>query len=149
MSKKKIRFLYYLFAMIMYVGLFAPLLFWVIKNFDIYFVTNKSGLSVGLGGVISGIAIALLMKKGFKSFNAIFWATLFLIIVYCLNSVIKDLLPITLCAWIGSLWKEIFALPTKYYRHLLLTYSEEENRTYARERTRRIINEEAQTRGRA
>lgn len=150
MSKKKIRFLYFLFSMIMYIGLFAPLITWVVKNFDEYFIMNKSGLSVGLGGVISAIAIVLLMKKGFKSFNAIFWCTLLLVVVYCFNTIIKDVLPITFCAWIGCIWKEIFIKPTNYYKHLLTTYTEEVNRTYARERTRRIIETEEQTtRGRA
>lgn len=108
-----------LFFSIAYIGLFTPLIIYGGVNFDKYFVTNKDGFSVAIGGMILAIYFAVLIKVGIKRINGFLSATIFLIVVYCLNSIIKDMLPLTLMFWCGVCIYTIFAIPGKHYKERL------------------------------
>lgn len=135
MKKKKIRFWYWSFKVLAYIGLFSPLLILIIMNWNKYFVSNKAGLSVGTGGVMAILIGVLLVKVGFKKFNKVFWSTAFLLCVYCLNSVIQDALPITFTFWLGTLIFFIFEMPMNHFKKLLNIYVDEETRVVARDET--------------
>lgn len=131
MNKKRIKFLRDLFAIISYALLFLPITVWILLNVDKYFV-HKSGMTVGLGGIMAILFIVLLLKCGFKKFNKAFWVSFLLAIVFCLNTIIVDLLPITFFAWVGVILFAIFEIPMNYYKRKYETYSEEEIRVHVR-----------------
>lgn len=131
MSKKRIKFLRDLFSIISYTLLFLPIVVWVLLNVDKYFV-HKSGMTVGMGGIMAILFIILLLKYGFKKFSKVFWVSFLLAIVFCLNTIVVDLLPITFFAWIGVILFAIFEIPMNYYKRRYETYSEEEIRVHVR-----------------
>ena len=131
MNKKRIKFLRDLFAIISYALLFLPITVWILLNVDKYFV-HKSGMTVGMGGIMAILFIVLLLKYGFKKFNKVFWVSFLLATVFCLNTIIVDLLPITFFAWVGVVLFAIFEIPMNYYKRKYETYSEEEIRVHVR-----------------
>lgn len=133
MSKWKLTLLYNLFLIIAYGGLFAPITYLLIANWDIYFAKNESAFNVSLGGILVLLAIVLLMKYGVKKFKPIFWSGLLFVITFCLDSIIKDLVAITFFVLIGVAWFTIFQMPLKHYKKLLGAYTDETVRTHARE----------------
>lgn len=143
MSKKKIRILYFSFEIISWVCLFTPLLVVIIMNWDKYFV-QKSGWSVAMGGVYAILLIVLLLKFGSKKFNKIFWITSLLIVVYCLNSIIQDMLLLTFVSWIGGVAYWILEFPKNYFKKRYDTYIDEVRREQARQEVRTQYREETE-----
>lgn len=137
MSKKKIKFLKNLFTLIAYVLLFLPLLIWVLLNIDKYFV-QTNGITVGLGAVMAILFAVLLLKYGFKKFNKVFWISFLLAIVFCLSSIVEDLLPITFFTWTGVVLFAIFEIPMNYYKKKYDTFEDEEIRVYVRKEEKTI-----------
>lgn len=135
MRKGKLRVLHCVFCTIAYGGLFAPIIALLVANWDIYFIKNESAFSVSMGGIFTMITIVLMIKKGFKGVNPIFWSLLLFLICFCLDSIIKDLVVITFCVLIGVSWFTIFKLPMKHYKRLLTSYTDESVRTVARQET--------------
>ena len=136
MSRRKLRILFAIFASIAYVGLFAPISYLLFRNWDVYFTKNEGALSVGLGGVLVLLTIVLLLKYGFKKFKPIFWSSILFVSVFCLQSIIVDLVAITFFVLIGVAWFTIFEIPMKHYKKLLSSYTDESVRTFARETTK-------------
>lgn len=136
--KRKIIFLKYLFMFLSYLGLFLPLIIMFGINWNNYIV-QKEGLSVTFGGMIFCIMIILALKFGFKKFNGLFWSTLMLIVVYSMNSIIQDLLPLTFCFWIGTIIYKVLEIPANYYTKRCKTILEETDRTYTRETIKKEI----------
>lgn len=116
MSNKKLSLLRWLFTFAAYIGLFTPIVVILIKNFDIYFTENKSAFSVGIGGILLGLGIILLLKYGFKTINKLFWSTLFLIIVVCLDTILQDAVVIATAIEIGVVAFVIFEMPMNYFK---------------------------------
>lgn len=131
-----------LFYILAYIGLFTPLMILVAINFDKYFITNKSAFSVATGGVLSGIFAILLVKVGFKKLHKAIWATFIVIIIWCFNSIIKDMLPISIAFWIGTMIFSIFEIPGKHYKKMLETWGDEEIRMYVRNESKENQGEE-------
>ena len=123
-------FIYYTVA---YIGLFLPLIIYACINFNKYFVTNKDGISVAVGGIVMAIYFAVLIKVGIKRINGFLSATVFLLVIYCFNSIIKDMLPITLMFWLGVGVYTIFAIPGKHYKYQLNVWDNELIRSSAHE----------------
>jgi peptidoglycan/LPS O-acetylase OafA/YrhL len=131
MSKSKFRKYYIIFAIIAWIALLTPISIWVGINFDDY-VVQKSGFSVTTGGILAVLYIVLLLKYGLKRFGKVFWVTLLLVIVYCLDTIIVDALPLTFCAWLGTIAYSIFECPMKYFKGKLNVFVNEEVRVTAR-----------------
>lgn len=134
MSKKKFRKWYFLFLGLAWIGLLAPLSIWVGINFEKYIV-QKSGFSVTTGGILAVLFVVLLLKYGIKKFGKVFWMTMLLMIVYCLNTIIVDALPLTFFTWLGALLYSVFEVPKNYFKNKLNVYVDEEIRTEARNTT--------------
>lgn len=131
MSKKKFKQGYYAFLTVAWVGMFAPITVWICMNLDKYFV-HKSGMTVGMGGILAALFVVLLLKYGIKRFGPVFWMGLLFAISYCLESIITDIVPLSLCAFIGSLIFAVFSLPAKHFKKKLDTYTDEEIRQVVR-----------------
>lgn len=131
MSSKKLNLLRRLFTCLAYIGLFTPIVVVLIKNFDIYFTENKSAFSVGIGGVLLGLGIVLLLKYGFKTINKVFWSTLFLIIVVCLETILKDAVIIAFAVEIGVVAFVIFEMPMNYFKERCKVRRNEKDRMVA------------------
>lgn len=131
MNKKSFKSWYIIFSVLAWIGLLAPLGFWIGVNFDKY-VVQKSGFSVTTGGILAVLFVVLLLKYGIKRFGKVFWMSLLLAIVYCLDTIIVDMLPITFFAWLGALIFSIFELPAKHFKKKLDVYVNEEIRVVAR-----------------
>lgn len=134
MSKGKLRTWYWIFNILSWVSLFTPISIWIGINFAKYIV-QKSGFSVTTGGILAVLFVVLLLKYGIKRFGSIFWMTLFFAIVYCLDTIISDMLPLTFFAWIGVIVFNLFRTPAKYFKNKLEVYCNEEVRTVARNTT--------------
>lgn len=143
MSKKKISLLFILFAILSYVGLFLPITFYIIKQWDTFFI-HKEGMTVSLGFILCSIMVVLLTRIGFKKIKGIIWATLFMISVVCLNPVIAQLKNLSFVFWIGVVIFTIFEMPMSYFKGLLKSYVDEGVRTRSREEIKKNI----QTNGR-
>jgi hypothetical protein len=137
MSKKKFKKWYLFFLVLAWVGLLTPISVWVGINFDKY-VMNKSGFSVTTGGALAVLFIVLLLKYGIKKFGKVFWMTLLLMIIYCLDTIIADALPLTFFTWIGALLFSLFEMPKNYFKHKLNVYVDEEIREDARKSTKEV-----------
>lgn len=137
MSKKKFKKWYVFFLVLAWVGLLTPISVWVGINFDKY-VMNKSGFSVTTGGALAVLFIVLLLKYGIKKFGKVFWMTLLLMIIYCLDTIIADALPLTFFTWIGALLFSLFEMPKNYFKHKLNVYVDEEIREDARKSTKEV-----------
>lgn len=135
MSKKKYRKFYFLFLILSWICLFTPILIVIIINWDRYFI-QKSGWSVGMGGVLAVLLVVLLLKYGSKKFNRIFWSTAFLIVVICLNSIIQDALILSFTFWLGTLLFTILEIPTNYFKKRYDIYNEAITREEAKEEYR-------------
>lgn len=131
MNKKSLRTWYWIFAILSWIALLTPIGIWIGINFDKYIV-QKSGMSVTVGGVLAVLFVVLLIKYGIKKFGKVFWMSLLLVIVYCLDTIIADMLPITFFTWLGALLFSILDLPTKYFKKKLEVYTNEEVRVVAR-----------------
>lgn len=116
MTSKKLNLLKRLFTGAAYIGLFTPIIVVLIKNFDVYFTENKSAFSVGIGGVLLGLGIVLLLKYGFKRVNKVFWSTLFWVIIFCLETILKDAVVIATAIEIGVVAFVIFEMPMNYFK---------------------------------
>lgn len=116
MTSKKLNLLKRLFTGAAYIGLFTPIIVVLIKNFDVYFTENKSAFSVGIGGVLLGLGIVLLLKYGFKRVNKVFWSTLFWVIIFCLETILKDAVVIATAIEIGVVAFVIFEIPMNYFK---------------------------------
>lgn len=134
MSKKKFKKWYILFLILAWIGLIAPISIWVGINFDKY-VVQKSGFSVTTGGALAVLCVVLLLKYGIKKFGKVFWMTMLLMIVYCLDTIIVDALPLTFFTWLGALIYSIFEIPMKHFKNKLNIYVDEEIRVTARKTT--------------
>lgn len=134
MSKKSLRTWYLMFAILSWIALLTPISIWIGINFDKYIV-QKSGVSVTVGGVLAVLFVVLLIKYGIKKFGKVFWMSMLLVIVYCLDTIIVDMLPITFFTWLGALMFSILDLPTKYFKKKLEVYTNEEVRVIARTTT--------------
>lgn len=143
MSKKKISLLFILFAILSYGGLFFPILFYIVKKWDTFFV-HKEGMTVSLGFILCAIMVVLLTRVGFKNIKGIIWATLFMITITCLNPIIAQLKYLSFVFWIGVVVFTIFEMPMSYFKGLLKSYVDEGVRTRSREETKKTI----QTNGR-
>lgn len=139
MTKKKISLLFILFAILSYGGLLFPILFYMMKQWDTFFV-HKEGMTVSLGFIIALVMIVLLIRVGFKKIKGIIWATLFMLTITCLNPIIHSLKDISFVFWIGVVIFTIFAIPMNYFKNLLFSYVDEGVRTRSREETKSTIN---------
>ena len=131
--QKKLRIKVVIFYAISYICLLTPLLVLCIINRDAYFVRNKSGLSVAFGGMLSVLFAVLLMKQGLKKINKALSATMLLVIVWCLQSIINDMLAVVFCYWLGICLFTIFEIPAKHYHKDLRVYHEVAIKDVARE----------------
>lgn len=104
-------------------------------NWDKYFI-QKSGWSVGMGGVYAVLLVVLLLKYGSKKFNRVFWTTSMLVVVYCLNSIIQDMLLLTFVFWVGTIAFTILEIPTNYFKKRYNIYNEAMIREQAKEEYR-------------
>ena len=134
MSKKKFRKWYWIFNILAWISLLTPLAVWIGINFDKY-VVQKSGFSVTIGGVLAVLSVVLLLKYGIKKFGKVFWMSILLVIVYCLDTIITDALPIVFFTWLGVLLFSILEKPAKYFKDKLDVYVNEEIRVEARNTT--------------
>lgn len=130
---KKLIILKYVFYAISYICLFTPMLVLCIVNKDTYFVKNKSGWSVAFGGALSVLFAILLAKVGFKKINKALTASMFLVIIWCFESIINDLLAVAFCYWLGIVLFTVFELPAKHYANNLKIYNAEYIKDTARE----------------
>ena len=137
MSKKNIRFWFVIFTILSWIGMLTPIGIWVGINFNKYIV-QKSGLSVTTGGILAVLFIVLLLKYGIKKFGKIFWMTMLLVIVYCLDTVIVDALPLTFFTWLGTVIFSVLEMPAKYFKNKLDVYVNEEIRVIARNTTSNV-----------
>lgn len=135
MSKKKFKKWYYLFLGLAWIGLLTPISIWIGINFDKYIV-QKSGFSVTTGGALAVLFVVLLLKYGIKKFGKVFWMTLLLMIVCCLDTIISDALPLTFFTWLGAILFSVFEMPKNYFKRKLNVYVDEEIREDARTTTR-------------
>ena len=142
MSKKSLIFKKYLFKTLMYAGLFTPMFVLACVNFNKYFATNKDSFSVASGGILIAIFTILLAKIGIKKLHKIITATFLVAIVWCLNSIIKDFLIISVMFWIGIAIYSIFEIPSNYYSKLLNTWNDEEVRMAVRKESKNEIKED-------
>ena len=131
--RKSLRRKKLLFYAIAYICLLTPMLTLCIINRDVYFVKNKGGFSVGLGGMMSGVFIVSLMKTGFKKLNKAMSASMLLVIVWCFETIINDLLAIVFCYWLGIMLFTVFEIPAKHYKNNLTIYNNEVIKDTARE----------------
>lgn len=134
MSKGKLKFWWLIFTLVAWVAMLTPISVWIGINFEKY-VVQKSGFSVTTGGILAVLFIVLLLKYGIKKFGKIFWMTLLLVIVYCLDTIIIDALPLTFFTWIGTCLFTVFEIPAKYFKNKLDVYTNEEIRVIARTTT--------------
>jgi hypothetical protein len=134
MSKKKFKKWYLIFLILSWIALITPLAVWIGINFDKY-VVQKSGFSVTIGGVLAVLSVVLLLKYGIKKFGKVFWMSILLAIVYCLDTIITDALPIVFFTWLGVLLFSIIEKPAKYFKNKLDVYVDEEIRVEARNTT--------------
>lgn len=137
MNKKKFRRWYRFFLGLAWIGLLTPIGIWIGINFDKYIV-QKSGFSVTTGGALAVLFVVLLLKYGIKKFGKVFWMTLLLAIVYCLDTIISDALPLTFFTWLGAILFSVFEMPKNYFKRKLNVYVDEEIREDARTTTREI-----------
>lgn len=131
MSKKSLRTWYVIFLILSWIALLTPISVWIGINFDKY-VVQKSGVSVTIGGILAVLFVVLLLKYGIKKFGKVFWMSLLLVIVYCLDTIIADMLPLTFFTWLGALMYSLLDLPAKYFKRKLEVYTNEEVRVVAR-----------------
>ena len=131
MSKKKFRKWYVLFLILAWAGLLTPIGIWIGLNFDKY-IMQKSGFSVTTGGALAVLFIVLLLKYGIKKFGKVFWMTLLLMIVLCLDTIIADALPLTFFTWLGAILYSFFEIPKNHFKSKLNVYINEEIRVEAR-----------------
>lgn len=134
MSKKSLRTWYWLFAILSWIALLTPISIWIGINFEKY-VVQKSGVSVTVGGILAVLFVVLLLKYGIKKFGKVFWMSMLLVIVYCLNTIIADMLPLTFFTWLGALMHSVLDIPAKYFKRKLEVYTNEEVRVVARNTT--------------
>ena len=132
MSKKKFRAWYVIFAVLSWISLLTPISIWIGINLDKYIV-NKNGLTVSTGGILAVLFVVLLLKYGIKKFGKVFWMTMLLVIVYCLNTIIVDAFPLTFFTWLGAVLYSVFEIPMKYFKNKMTVYVDEEIRTVARQ----------------
>jgi hypothetical protein len=131
MNKKKFRKWYWIFSILSWISLLTPLAVWIGINFDKY-VVQKSGFSVTVGGVLAVLSVVLLLKYGIKKFGKVFWMSILLVIIYCLDTIIVDALPITFFTWLGTLLFSILEKPAQYFKEKYNVYVNEEIRVDAR-----------------
>lgn len=122
MPSKKIRIFKYLFWTLAFVGLFLPITIYIGVNYKIFF-TKKESISIAVGGSLSFVAIALLIKIGFKKINAVWWAGFLVAIAYCFDSIMEHMLAITCMIFLGTLIFTIFKLPAMYFSKRLETFT--------------------------
>ena len=132
MYKKKLIKRLLIFYSIAYTCLFTPLLVLCIVNHKEYFVMNKQGLSVAFGGILLLIYVVLLAKVGFTKLHQAVRASMMLVIMVCLQSIINDLVIITLCYWVGVVAFSIFQVPAHRAWEDLKIYRSERVRLEAR-----------------
>ena len=131
MSKSKFRKWYFIFIVLAWVGLLTPISIWIGINFNKYIV-QTSGLTVTTGGALAVLFVVLLIKFGVKRFGKVFWMTLLLMIVLCLESIITDALPLTFFTWLGTMIYTILEKPAHFFKGKLTVYVNEEIREEAR-----------------
>lgn len=132
LNKKSLIIKKYTFKTLMYVGLFTPMFILGCVNFNKYFATNKDSFSVAAGGVLMAIFTVLLAKIGIKKLHKIISASFVVGIIWCLNSIIKDFLTISIMFWLGIAIYSIFEIPNNYYTRLLDTWNDESVRMAVR-----------------
>ncbi len=103
MNKKLYRG--YLLTMLSFLALVTPTLILFLINFDTYIVSSGETTKISLGAMIALIFALFVMNGAFKEMNTRF-ATLismsvFLIIIWFLESIIKDLFWVTLSVIVG------------------------------------------------
>lgn len=138
MSKKKYTKWYVIFLILAWIGLITPISVWIGINFENY-VVNKNGFSVTTGGILAVLFVVLLLKYGIKKFGKVFWMTMLLGIVYLLDTIIVDALPLTFFAWLGALLYSLFEIPAKHFKNKLNVYVNEEIRVEARNTTQDVV----------
>lgn len=138
MSKKKLLWFWLSFEIAYWSVLFLPLLIIVLVKWDTYFA-QKSGFTVGLGGVIAILLLVILFKFGTKKFDKVIWATALLVIVYCFQSIINDTLILVFGFWLGAVLNKIVSFPRDYFKKKYMTYATVELGTYAHETTKKEI----------
>jgi hypothetical protein len=134
MNKSKFIKWYLMFITLAWIGLLTPISVWIGINFDKYII-QTSGLTVTTGGILAVLFIVLLLKFGLKRFGKVFWMTMLLVIVMCLESIIVDALPLTFFTWLGVLIYTILEKPAHYFKNKLTVYTNEEVRVNARVNT--------------
>lgn len=130
--KKKLWVKCLSFYAVAYTCLFLPILILCLVNRERYFVMNKGGLSIAFGGILLIIYVVLLAKVGFTKLHQVVRASMMLVIVLCLQTIVNDLVYITLCYWVGVVTFSIFQLPAHRYWEDLKIYRAESVRLEAR-----------------
>lgn len=134
MSKSNLLIWKWSLLVFSYFCLFLPLCIMLMINYDKYFI-HKDGMTVALGGILALVYVLLLVKIGFKKINKTLNISIFLAIVYCLDSILADAVPLTLALFVGVVLFDLLSIPTNYFKKRLEAYTDEEVRTTARART--------------
>ena len=123
---KKNKFKLWLFRILGFLFLIAPIIAVFIYNRDIYFATAEDSFNITVGALI-GLAVAIIIIVG-KSDILKGYAGLIvgLLIIYFLNSIIKDLLLIYSSIVVGdTIYRFIFTPLIKKYTEICKYQSEQ------------------------
>lgn len=137
-SNKKKLFWGYLLALLSFLFLIAPTLILFLINFDTYVVSGET-TKISLGAMIALIFALFVMNGAFREMNTRF-ATLismvvFLIIIWFLESIIKDLFWVTLSIIVGYVFFIIISSLGKTQINEYNIYKDEKLRAKVRKQT--------------
>ena len=103
---------------IYFVLLLAPIVSLIIAKREVYF-TYKNGLSISIGGIISAIAVFLLVKKQFQLFAGIWKFVILFALCYFFQSIMTDAVYISGAVLIGYFLSMWFIPPIKKRKLLI------------------------------
>lgn len=98
--------------------LLAPIVTLVITKRETYF-TYKNGLSISIGGILSAVAIFLLVKKQFQIFAGIWKFVIIFALCYFFQSIMSDAVHISGAVLIGYFLSMWFINPIKKRKLLI------------------------------
>lgn len=139
MSKKKLRFLKYLFLVLSYILLFLPLFIICLIYKDEFFTKNVGGFTVGLGGALFVVYVIVLIKIGFQKINPIISTAILVVVMYCLQTILNRGFILSVGLFAGVVCFEILQLPYKHFAKLTEAYVTEEVREDVREKKDRKV----------
>lgn len=139
MSKGKLRFLKYLFLTLAYTCLFLPIFVICIVYREEFFHKNVEGFTVGMGGILAIVYVAILFKIGFKKIHPTISCGILTLVCYCLQTILNRAVVLSIGLTVGVALYSIFMLPEKHFAKMLETYIDEEVREGVRTRVNRKV----------